>query len=119
MVKKYVSYFSTFFLIFILSIQVSTVLSAYDFKFLFLGKGKSSFSTSDKTSSEKPITYYSLRHLFTKAEGDPDHESSFDSVSSIFVYPSPAKINTHRHQLEYDIRSTLHNLLPLLQIFRI
>ncbi|MFI5304775.1 MAG: hypothetical protein ACHQYP_08255 [Nitrospiria bacterium] len=119
MLKKYVSFFSALFLIFILSIQVSTALSAYDFKLLSLGKGKSSFSSSDKTSTETPITYYSLRHLFTKVEGNPDHEPSFDSVSSIFVYPSPAEINSHRHQPEYDIRSTLHSLLPLLHIFRI
>jgi hypothetical protein len=119
MLRRYVSYLSAFFLIFILSIQVSTALSAYDFKFLCLGKGKSTFSSSDKPSTETPITYYSLRHLFTKVEGDPDHESSFDSVSSIFAYPSRAEINTHRHQPEYDIRSTPHNLLPLLHIFRI
>jgi len=117
--RKYVSFISAVFMSFILLVQVSTALSAYDFKFLSLGKDHPSLTSSHKPSTETPITYYTLRHLFTRAECDPYNVSSLDSVSSNHVYSTPTKINSQRPQPEYDIRSTPHTMLPLLQVFRI
>jgi hypothetical protein len=119
MYKRYVLIISAFLLIFTFLVQVSTALSAYDFKSFHFGKHVARFSSPSKHPTEKKLTYYSLQHLFLKTESVSRGEPSLDFGSSSFVYPDTAITSSRTIQKGYFFRSSRHMLLPLLQVFRI